>query len=82
MGTRAYNRRIINKSVIQAILFNRSWWNEHDARLWILKHSFNPIKIAISDNFIHYRLREPSEFSRIRTITTTRGIEIRIGFYI
>ena len=47
----------------QAIIFLRNKHTAKDARKWLKKHDFKPIKRAhTTSNFHRYRIHEPEEF--------------------
>ena len=49
-------------SKIQSILFDRTYWKTKDARNWLIKNKFNPIKrVDKTLNFYRYRLRTPNK---------------------
>lgn len=66
---------------IQAILFDRDHWTTSSARTWLKKNDHTPIKRAhTTDNFIRYRLEEPSNFKHFITKKLDEHIELIIGF--
>ena len=73
-------------SHIQAVLFDtqhkREAWNTSDARVWLARHKLKPIKkVHETENFLHYRIREPDEEKyKYRTIRLGSGIEMIIEF--
>jgi len=49
--------------IIQAIIFQRDKYTSQDARKWLKKHDFTPIKrVHTTINFHRYRIREPEDF--------------------
>jgi len=66
----------------QAILFDRSMWTEPAAEEWLQAHDFWPIKPAhTTKNKLRYRIRDPTQFSRMRTISANNvGIEFVLGW--
>ena len=68
-------------SKIQSVLFDREICDIPNAKVWLDEHHLEPIKKAdITKRFIHFRIRNPNEFNRIRTMKTSKGIEFHIGF--
>lgn len=68
-------------SEIQAVLFDRIYWDIPEAYSWLVEHNFKPIKAAHSTaNYIRYRLKLPSKYRRLRTLKTHQGISLIIGF--
>jgi hypothetical protein len=48
---------------IQAIIFQSDKHTTQDARKWLKKHDFTPIKrVHTTTNFHRYRIREPEDF--------------------
>lgn len=67
---------------LQAILFDKSKWSSTQAMRWLKKYDFVPIKKAhVTKNYRRYRLVEPKESFKYRTIrigkdTGILGIQI------
>lgn len=54
---------------MQAILFDKRYWNQSGARKWMQRLNIKPIKqVHITDNYLRYRLRPPVRGGRYRTI--------------
>jgi len=61
---------------IQAILFNINSWTSTTARNWLKKHGYNPIKrVHKTEQFLRYRLREPSTKVKYRVKEIGQGIK-------
>jgi hypothetical protein len=69
-------------SKIQSVLFDIHYWTPKEAKYWLKMHGMEPIKrVHATNHFLHYRLREPSQFSRLRIKRVGKHIEFIIGFY-
>lgn len=68
-------------SEIQALLFDRDYFNGHEARRWIKAHEFIAPKCHATKNYLRYRQEDPSEFKKkgFRTIVLTEGIKAVVG---
>ena len=67
-------------SKIQAIIFKNDRFTSKQARDYLKKHKLKPIKrVHKTDNFLRYRLRDPADFKRFRTIKRD-GFDLIIGF--
>lgn len=56
------------KNNIQAILFDNKKWLCKEAREWLRKHDYKPIKNAhTTANYHRYRLVEPDQFKSFST---------------
>ena len=54
---------------IQAIIFEKENFSADDARKWLQKHNYNPIKrVDKTKNFLRYRLTEPKKDAMYRMI--------------
>lgn len=61
-------------SQLQAVLFDNTKFNTRSAHDWLKYHGYHPIKPAhITDNYIRFRLREPTN-KHYRTIALTKDI--------
>ena len=57
-------------------MFDNTRWNVNSARKWLSMHGYRPIKGAhITDNYIHYRIKEPDRTKRSRNIPFGQGIK-------
>lgn len=66
---------------IQAILFNKQFYTAETSRKWLNKHHFTPIKrVHITDEYLRYRLTEPSKLKRYRTINLGENVKAIISF--
>lgn len=46
--------------VIQAVLFDKDRYTTENARAFLVRHGFHPIKhVHVTDNYLRYRIREP-----------------------
>lgn len=69
-------------SSIQAVLFDRNYWDLKQTFEWLYNHHIYPMKKAhITNNYIRYRIQLPNKFNRLRTISTNDGIKFIIGYY-
>lgn len=69
-------------SEIQAVLFDRNYWDITHARQELNKMGFKPIKeVHITDKFLRYRIKNPENYERLRNRKTNKHIEFVIGFY-
>lgn len=56
-------------STAQSILFKADKWTPAEARKWLKGQGYKPIKKAhITDYYIHYRIKEPDNTKKYRTI--------------
>lgn len=68
-------------SEIQAVLFDKDYWNIIGSHHWLINHRIYPIKSPdITENKIHYRITNPSKYNRLRTKKLSHGIEFTFGF--
>lgn len=68
-------------SEIQSVLFDKKKWTIPTANEWLIYHNIKPMKMEHTTNrFYRYRIRDPTKFSRIRTIETRSGVYLLIGF--
>lgn len=68
-------------SQIQSVLFNVNYWTLPTARTWLMKHHLHPLKkVDITHNYYHYRIKNPKQFKRLRTIKTHDNLDLIIGF--
>ena len=70
---------------VQAILFNKKYYNLDKVNKWLVKHEYKPIKkIHTTDNYHRVRLRQPKKDVKYRTKAITKTIkyiiEIKIKF--
>jgi hypothetical protein len=70
-----------HKSKIQSIIFEKLLYTPEEARKWLKKNEFKPIKhVDKTKNFLRYRIRSPKKGSRYRMIEFTDGIKAVIMF--
>lgn len=56
-------------TAIQAIIFEKENFKSQDARKWLTKHGYEPIKrVDKTKNYLRYRLTEPKKNGVYRTI--------------
>lgn len=49
-------------SKVQSIIFKKSKYNSNEARKWLKKHNYSPIKrVDKTINYLRYRIRAPSK---------------------
>lgn len=66
--------------IIQAILFDKRKWTTTEAREWLKKHNYYPIKkVHVTEHFLRYRIESPDSFSRFVTKHISDGIELILG---
>lgn len=54
---------------IQSIIFEKKKFKSEDARKWLKKYGYKPIKrVDKTKNFLRYRIREPKKRAIYRTI--------------
>jgi hypothetical protein len=67
-------------STIQAVLFNKRYWNIISSHMWLIRHGIYPIKCPhVTNKYIRYRIKNPRYFSRLRIIRIHKHINIIIG---
>jgi hypothetical protein len=82
MVKKKYIKYIYMTSVTQAIIFDKFYWSPLETRKWLIMHHLIPIKpMHETKKFYRYRLRDPKDFKRIRTIKTKDHLDIIIGYY-
>lgn len=60
-------------SKVQAVLFKKRYWKLSSSMKWLKEHNFKPIKkMHETPEYYRYRLREPTKFKRLRTITNPK----------
>lgn len=72
-------------SEIQAVLFPRYVYTKSDAKRWLKRNKLKLLKgkkLHLTDRFIRARIKEPSDFTRMRTklADDNSGIVFIIGF--
>lgn len=68
-------------SEIQAILFEKKYWNTLDADLWLKKYNLKKIKpFHITKNYIRARIRNPNKYKYFRLKKIKDNIKLDIGF--
>ena len=66
---------------MQAILFDRNIYNTKEARKWLKKSNYKPIKrVHKTEKYLRYRISEPSNYEKLRTMNTKKGIKFIIGY--
>lgn len=72
-------RKSKSKTEAQSIIFENDIYTAEQARQWLKKNGYKPIKrVDKTKNFLRYRLTEP-EYKSYRTINVTKGIKIVLG---
>lgn len=71
----------IQGGTVQSVLFDTNSFNQVEAKEWLNQHGYIPIKFESTPNYLRYRLQDPHQFERIRTIKTNDGVDLLIGFY-
>jgi hypothetical protein len=67
---------------VQAVIFDKNIWNILGAHQWLIHHHYYPIKSPhITKHFIRFRLNDPKQYKRIRTLKLPNGIDMLIGYY-
>lgn len=67
-------------SEIQAIIFDKTMYNQSDAKAFLRRNNFYPIKpVHITKNYLRYRLREPT-FTKMRIKEIEPGIKFIFGY--
>jgi hypothetical protein len=68
-------------SYIQSILFDRNKYNLPSSYDWLSEHNIKPLKNAhITKDYIRYRIVEPDNSRKYRTISLTNDIKAVIEF--
>lgn len=68
-------------SRVQSVLFDRKYWSGSKARTWLKNHNLTPIKrVHKTEAKLRYRIRNPKQFSGIRTKTVSKHIQLLVGF--
>ena len=69
---------------VQAILFDKTIYDEKKAAKWLKDHKIHPIKeVHVTENYYRYRLKVPDEDKyRYRTDDLKNGIKYIIGYLI
>jgi hypothetical protein len=68
-------------SEIHSVLFDINKWTTAKARAWLKKENLKPIKkVHKQENFLRYRLHDPSKYKRFITKKLDNGIDLVIGF--
>ena len=67
--------------LVQAILFDKNKWNSTQARNWLKKYKYVPIKyVHKTEGFLRYRINQPEMFKEFITKSyPDRGINIIFG---
>lgn len=67
--------------LVHTIAFDKDKWNTIQARAWLKKHRYVPIKhVHRTENYLRYRLRDPELFSSFVTKSIPEsGINIIFG---
>lgn len=65
---------------IQAVLFDKNKWTTVEARNYLKKHRYVPIKYVHKTNdYLRYRLQDPDLFKSFITKDLGNGIKLVIG---
>jgi len=68
-------------SKIQAIVFDKTYYDTKKARQWLKQHKHKAIKrVDITQNTLRYRLIDPAKFKRFRLKNITAGIQFVFGY--
>lgn len=69
-------------SLIQNIMFKRKYFTTNEARKWLKKNKFIPIKrVDKTNNELRYRIKDPRIFKKFRVISLKKNkIQATIGF--
>ena len=66
--------------LVHSIIFNKKKYSSSDARRWLAKHGYVPIKrVDNTLNYHRYRIRDPSLFKTFVTKEIIPGISIVFG---
>ena len=69
-------------SQIQAVLFNKKYWDIKNCKKWLETHNLSPIKkVHTTENYHRFRLAQPSSFKHFIIKKYSNHIEFVIGFY-
>ena len=68
-------------SEIQAVMFDKAYWDTKSAKLWLNKYKLKPIKrVHKTRNMLRYRLMDPKRFSHFIVKKVGKNIGLVIGF--
>jgi hypothetical protein len=68
-------------SEVQAVLFDNKAWSTQQARAWLKKEGFVPIKrVDRTESLLRYRLRPPRRYTRFRVKAVKPGVSFVLGF--
>ncbi len=66
---------------VQSVLFDRKKYNCYEARKWLKKHKFKPIKrVDKTKNLLRYRLINPRDKIKYRIKKITKFVKFVIAF--
>lgn len=67
-------------SNIQALLFDKHYYNINDVNDYLKNHNLKKLKpYHITDNYIRVRLIDPNKFTHYFTLEKKKGIKMIIG---
>ena len=69
-------------SSIQSVLFKRDVFSSSEARKFLSKHGWEPIKrVHKTEKFLRYRIQDPENFKSFATKSILKGnVQLVIGF--
>lgn len=68
-------------SEIQAIIFDKKYWTKKEAKEWLAKNNFKPIKkVHTTKNFHRYRINEPNQYRKFRLKKLDNKVDLVLGF--
>lgn len=75
-----YRRSAISKATeIQTLIFDKEKFTESEASQWLKDNGFANSGVDETGSSYRYRQKDPSEFTRMRTISLTSGVKAVVG---
>lgn len=64
---------MVLKSEIQCIMFEKRYWKEYAARVWLAEHGLKDDgRLEVTANYLRFRFVDPRAFGKMRTITWSK----------
>ena len=79
LASKLENIRKLANTSIQSLLFPKDKYSVESAKAWAKKYGFKNAKIAVNDNFIRMRQKEPGRFKSFRTFTLGEDVKAIIA---
>lgn len=69
------------KNNIQAIIFDADTYSAGEARRWLARHQYKPLKrVHRTAHYLRYRLKEPQEDAKYKTLDFGHGIKSIVAY--